>query len=69
MANALIKATIIPEIIKLIAEKYAVPEQEALDMFYKSTTAECLEDDETGLWGQSPLYVFSLFVEEYSTPG
>jgi hypothetical protein len=64
MAHSLIKATIIPDIIRLIAEKYDVSEHEALDMFYSSATAESLDDDETGLYGQSPLYIFSLFVEE-----
>ncbi|MDR3334985.1 MAG: hypothetical protein LBT13_08910 [Treponema sp.] len=61
MAHSLIKATIIPDIIRLIAEKYDVSEREALDMFY---TAASLDDDETGLYGQSPLYIFWLFVEE-----
>ncbi|MDR3302309.1 MAG: hypothetical protein LBT01_07265 [Spirochaetaceae bacterium] len=64
MAHSLIKATIIPDIIRLIAEKYAVPERKALDMFYRSATAASLDDDETGLYGQSPLYIFSLFVDE-----
>jgi hypothetical protein len=40
------------EIVKLIAEKYAVPEKKALDMFYTSATAASLADDETGLYGQ-----------------
>jgi hypothetical protein len=62
MAHSLIKATIIPEIIKLIAEKYAMPEEKALDMFYTSDIAASLDDEETGLYGQSPLYIFSLFV-------
>jgi hypothetical protein len=64
MSHGLIKATIIPDIIKLIAEKYVVPEEKAMDMFYTSATAASLDDDETGLYGQSPLYIFSLFVEE-----
>jgi hypothetical protein len=64
MAHSLIKATIIPDIIRLIAEKYDVSEREALDMFYTAATAASLDDDETGLYGQSPLYIFSLFVEE-----
>jgi hypothetical protein len=64
MAHELIKATIIPDIIRLIAEKYAVTERAALDMFYTSATAASLGDDETGLYGQSPLYIFSLFVDE-----
>jgi hypothetical protein len=36
MAHGLIKATIIPEIIRLIMEKYSVSEEKALDMFYTS---------------------------------
>jgi hypothetical protein len=64
MAHSLVKATIIPEIVRLIAERYAVPEQKALDMFYTSATAASLADDETGLYGQSALYIFSLFNEE-----
>jgi hypothetical protein len=68
MAHSLIKATIIPDIIRLIAEKYDVSEPEALDMFYTSATAASLDDDETGLYGQSPLFIFSLFVGERSSP-
>jgi hypothetical protein len=65
MAHSLIKATLIPDIIKLISEKYTVSQEAALDMFYTSATAASLDDDdETGLYGQSPLYIFSLFVEE-----
>jgi hypothetical protein len=64
MAHGLIKATIIPEIIHLIQEKYEVSEEKALDMFYNSATAASLADDDTGLYGQSALYIFSLFNEE-----
>ena len=38
--------------------------EEALATFYKSSTGASLADDETGLYGQSPLYIFGLFVEE-----
>jgi hypothetical protein len=64
MAHGLVKAAIIPEIIRLIAEKYSVDEEKALDMFYTSATAASLDDDETGLYGQSPLYIFSIFNDE-----
>jgi predicted nucleotidyltransferase len=33
-------------------------------MFYTSATAASLDDDETGLYGQSPLYIFSIFNDE-----
>jgi len=62
--STLAKAIITPEIIHLIAEKYQVDELKALDWWYASPIADCLADDETGLWGQSPLYLFSLFEED-----
>jgi hypothetical protein len=65
MAHGLVKATITPEIIRLIEEKYSVHEDTALDMFYRSTAGASLADDETGLYGQSALYIFSLFNEEW----
>jgi hypothetical protein len=64
MAHGLIKATIIPEVIRLITEKYSISEEKALNMFYTSATAASLDDDETGLYGQSPLYIFSIFNDE-----
>ena len=64
MAHGTVKAVIIPGIVKLIAQKYALPERKALDMFYNSAAAASLDDDETGLYGQSALSIFSLFVEE-----
>ncbi len=64
MSKALYNATIIPKIVRLIAEKYNLSEQEALDAFYGSETAKALNDLETGLYGQSALFIFSLFNEE-----
>lgn len=64
MSKALYNATIIPEIVRLIEEKYNLSEQEALDAFYGSETAKALNDPETGLYGQSALFIFSLFNEE-----
>jgi hypothetical protein len=45
-------------------EKCGTGEDKALDMFYTSATAASLADNETGLYGQSALYLFSLFNEE-----
>jgi hypothetical protein len=67
MAHGLVKATIIPELIRLIMENYSVNEEQALDMFYASAAAASLDDDETGLYGQSPLYIFSIFNDEMRT--
>ena len=64
MNHALTRSMVIPEIVKLIAHKYHLSEMEALDKFYTSATGANYADDETGLYGQSALYVFGLFCEE-----
>ena len=64
MSHATIRATIIPEIIKLICQDRKVDEQTALDMFYTSATGASYADDDTGLYGQSALFVYSLFDKE-----
>lgn len=64
MAHETIRATILPEIIKLICSNKHVSERRALDMFYTSKTGASFADDDTGLYGQSPLYIYGLFIEE-----
>ena len=64
MSHATIRATIIPEIVKLICRDRQVDEQTALDMFYTSATGASFADDDTGLYGQSALFVYSLFDKE-----
>ena len=60
----LIRATIIPEVVKLIAERFDITEDEALARFYKSATAQNLADEENGLYGQSALFIFGQYLEE-----
>lgn len=64
MEHYLIRATIIPEIVKLIQGKLGISEDEALKKFYMSSTGNALADDSTGLYGQSALYIFGLFLKE-----
>ncbi len=64
MSKALYNATVIPEVIKLIAKKYEINEEQALHAFYKSETAKALNDPETGLYGQSALFIFSQYIDE-----
>ena len=45
-------------------EQFDCEENDAFKMFYESHTGKCYANDETGLYGQSALYVFSLFCEE-----
>lgn len=62
--HATIRATLMPEILRLISEKYGCDEEEAMDRFYNSATGASFSDDETGLYGQSALYIFGLYVDE-----
>ena len=44
----------------MIVDKYNLTEKQALRDFYESATGASLSDDETGLYGQSPLYILGL---------
>lgn len=60
----LIRATIIPEVVRLIAKRFKISEDKALSDFYKSATAQNLADEENGLYGQSALFIFGQYLEE-----
>ena len=65
MEHVLSKTILISQTIELIAKKYKISIEEARDSFYKSNVMEMLDDDETGLYGESALYLLSLFEREY----
>ena len=62
--HSTVKALIIPEVIKMISDKYKVSLEQAMDDFYMSKTCALLSDDNTDLYSQSALYIFSLFESE-----
>lgn len=64
MEHALSKTIIITRVIEMIADKYKISIDEARDKLYNSELIDFIDDDETGLYGESPLYVFSLFEKE-----
>ena len=64
MNHSTTRATILPEIIRKIMTHDHLSEDEALNAFYSSATGASFADDETGLYGQSPNYVFGLYLEE-----
>ena len=64
MPHGTIRAATLPEIIRHISDEFDVCDDEALKMFYESHIGACYADDESGLYGQSALYVYSLFREE-----
>lgn len=64
MSHQLAKTILIVKVTELIAEKYRISLSEARDKLYSSDLINLIEDDETGLYGESPLYAFSLYEEE-----
>ena len=64
MPHGTIRAATLKTIIPLIMEHFNCVENDAFKMFYESHTGKCYADDSTGLYGQSAVYVFSLFSEE-----
>lgn len=67
--HATIRATLLPEIINRIVIEYGWTEEEALDRFYGSATGASFDDDETGLYGQSSLFIFGEFRNEMEEKG
>lgn len=67
--NELVRSVLIPEVIRLISHYYAISPREALRRFYESNTEKSLADETTGLYGQSPLCVAGLFIEEIDGRG
>ena len=64
MEHVLSKTILISQAIELIAKKYKLSVEEARNRFYESDVIEMLDDDETGLYGESALYLLSLY-EKY----
>lgn len=62
--HILSKTILISQVIELIAKKYKLSIEEARNRFYSSKVIEMLDDDETGLYGESALYLLSLFEEQ-----
>lgn len=61
MKHVLSKTILITQVVELIAKEYKLSIEEARDRFYKSEVIDLLDDDETGLYGDSALYIFSLY--------
>lgn len=62
--HGLVRGIILPHIIKNIMNEFSWTEEKALDMFYTSQTGKAFSDNESGLFGQSALYISNLFIEE-----
>lgn len=65
MGHVLSKTILISQTIELIAKKYKISVEEARNKFYESEVIRMLDDDDTGLYGESALYLLSLFDKEF----
>lgn len=63
MEHLLAKTIIIIRVTELIADNYKISLEEARDRLYNSDIIDLIEDDETGLYGDSPLSIFCLYEE------
>ena len=61
MKHILSKTILISQTIELIAKKYKINLDDARNRFYESDVIALLDDDETGLYGESALYLLSLY--------
>lgn len=61
MEHTLAKIILISQVVELIANKYKVTLDEARNRFYDSDVIKMLDDEETGLYGESALYLLSLY--------
>ena len=64
MKHVLAKTILISQTIELIAKKYKISIEDARKRFYESNVINMLDDDATGLYGESSLYLLSLFEKE-----
>lgn len=55
---------VIQEIIYMITQDQTIPYDKAMELFYNSQIFEKLQDQETGLYRESPAYVYDLFKDE-----
>ena len=63
--HSLVRATVTPHIVTILSRYYGIGLDEGLRRFYDSKTAANYADDETGLYGQSALFIAGMFIMEH----
>ena len=63
----LMKEDLCVELAGHLVDEYHYAPQDAIDVLYTSETFERLQDDSTGLYYQSPGYVYSFLQNELNT--
>ena len=62
--HSLVRAIVTPQIVEILSRYYKIEPDETLRRFYESRTAANYADDETGLYGQSALFIAGMFIME-----
>lgn len=55
---------VISEVVKLLMEEKGLDMETAIMLFYSSETAKKLDNEQTKLYTQSPLYLFDILMSE-----
>jgi len=58
------KECVISEVVKLIMEERGLNIEDAMHLLYTSTTFTKLDNEQTKLYTQSPVYVYDMLTEE-----
>ena len=66
MEHYCVRSIIIPVIAEKIMDRFNIDYLTALDRFYTSDTTASLADDDTGLYGQSPNFIYGLYLQEFA---
>ena len=66
MGHALAKALIFSDVIEMFSKDTRISINEARDIFYESEFVKMFSDDSLGLFGESPLYIYSLYKSNVS---
>ena len=61
MEHVLAKTILIAKVSELLSKESKIKLKEATSELYLSGFVDLINDDETGLYGESPLYVFSIY--------
>ena len=69
MKHTLAKTILIGNLIELVAKEHHLSLDDARDQIYASEFLDSIDDDETGLYGDSPLHVFWLYEQTLSPQG
>lgn len=59
--HTMMKFLIVTRLTELIADKYKITVSEARDKVFKSGITELIENDNTGLYAESPLNIFASY--------